>query len=443
MNGTEAYQRLHQKTTRENCSVAASILIRNPKVKAEISRRLDEMAMPKSEILSRLSGMARATTFKFIRITEEGFCYFDFSDPEAEQYFYLIKKIKTKRTRRLEGKGKHAEPWEDEWIEVELHDSRAALETLGKYHRLEQPDSDLPAVSNTLTNLPADLLAPSFFNVYRDVKEGKHFEYLLKGGRGSTKSSFTSEAIILLIENNPNIHALAMRQVANTLRDSVYSQLVWAVNVLGRADQWKCMTSPLEMEYLPTNQKIYFRGADKPEMIKSIKPSFGYIGVGWFEELDQFHGQEAIRKIEQSVFRGGELAWNFKTYNPPPTALNWVNKYALIPKENQLQHHSTYIDVPRDWLGQTFLNEAEHLKTVNLLAYEHEYLGKVTGTGGAVFENLDINPITDAAIAEFDNILRGLDWGYFPHPLSFGKMHYDKTRHDALRQDQARALYFR
>jgi PBSX family phage terminase large subunit len=279
-----------------------------------------------------------------------------------------------------------------------------------------------------LSALPADVLASSFLNVYRDARDRRHMEYLLKGGRGSTKSSFASLNLIYLLVNNPTVHALAMRQVANTLRDSVYSQIVWAISTLGMMDSFKCITSPLEIEYKPTGQKIYFRGADKPEMIKSIKPVFGHIGILWFEELDQFHGPEAIRKIEQSTLRGGEEAWEFKTYNPPRTAANWVNKYVQIPKANQYQHHSTYLDVPAEWLGQTFIDEATHLKSVNPTAYLHEYMGEVVGTGGMVFENVQIRKITDDEIAQFDRILMGNDWGYYPDPFAWVKCYYDAAR---------------
>ncbi len=428
MNGTEAYSRLYPKATRDSCRTLAANLLAKVGIQALISTRLDEMAMTKNEVLARLSGMARASTFPFIRVTDEGFVYFDFSNPDAMEYLYLIKKIKTKRTRRLEGKGEIAEPWEDEWVEVELYDSQAALEKLGRYHRLEQPDQDVSTTVNNLSSLPADLIAPSFFNIYRDIKDRKHMEYLLKGGRGSTKSSFTSLIIIYLLTNNPGVHALAMRQVANTLRDSVYAQLIWAINMLGLEDSFKCTTSPLEIEYLPTKQKIFFRGADKPEMVKSIKPSFGHIGILWIEELDQMRGPEAVRKIEQSVLRGGEEMWVFKTYNPPRSNGNWVNKYVLIPKENQLQHHSTYIDVPVEWLGQTFIDEAEHLKNVNFDAYRHEYLGEVVGTGGMVFENVTLRQITDAEIEQFDHISQGIDWGFYPDPFAWGKNHYDANR---------------
>ncbi len=428
MNGTEAYSRLHPKVSREVCRTKAAELVAKGNIQQQISERLEKMAMPKSEVLARLTGMARASQLPFIRITDDGFVYFDFNNPDAVEYMYLIRKIKTKRTRRLEGKGEAAEPWEDEWVEVELHDAQQALEKLGRYYRLEKGEDDRSSTAGALASLPAELIAPSFFPVYRDLRNNGHTEYLLKGGRGSTKSSFASLAFIFLLVNNPTVHGLALRQVANTLRDSVYSQLVWAIQVLGLEEQFKCTTSPLEIEYLPTRQKIYFRGADKPEKIKSIKPVFGYIGLLWFEELDQFHGPEAIRNIEQSVLRGGDLTWEFKTYNPPKTNANWVNKYALIPKENQLQHHSTYLEVPADWLGRTFLDEAEFLKGINGQAYDHEYMGVVTGTGGMVFENVELREITDEEIAGFDRPLRGLDWGYFPDPLSFGLMHYEPAR---------------
>lgn len=276
--------------------------------------------------------------------------------------------------------------------------------------------------------LPADSIAPSFTNAYRDIVTKSHTEYIFSGGRGSTKSSFVSLVIIYLLKNNSTIHALATRQVAATLRDSVYSQLVWAIGELGLSDEFKCTTSPLEIEYLPTGQKIYFRGADDAGKIKSIKPAFGYIGLLWFEELDQFHGQEAIRKIEQSVIRGGDEAYIFKSFNPPATANNWANKYLTIPKDTQYQHASSYLTVPVDWLGRTFIDEAEHLKSVNPTAYEHEYLGIPNLAGGAVFGNVEIRKITDAEIKEFDHVLHGLDWGFYPDPASYGKMHYDAAR---------------
>ena len=287
-------------------------------------------------------------------------------------------------------------------------------------------------------SIPAELIAPDFLSTHRAIYSGKFTEFVESGGRGSTKSSFVALEIIGLIINNPTMHAVALRQVKDTLRDSVYATLVWAIGVLGFDEFFKCTVSPMEIEYIPTGQKIYFRGADDPGKIKSIKPQFGYIGIVWFEELDQYHGPEAIRNIEQSVIRGGDLAYIFKSFNPPQTANNWANKYVKIPKSSQHQHHSNYLNVPVEWLGKTFIDEAEHLKQVNPTAYEHEYLGIANNTGGAVFTNLQLRAITDDEIygteengqrvGGFDRILHGLDWGFYPDPASYGKMHYDAAR---------------
>jgi phage terminase large subunit len=284
------------------------------------------------------------------------------------------------------------------------------------------------ASDDKLFVIPADAIAPSFLDVYRDINNHNHTEYVLSGGRGSTKSSFVSLAFIYLLINNPAVHGLALRQVKDTIRDSVYAQLQWAIGELGLSDQFKSTISPFEMEYLPTGQKIYFRGANDPGTIKSIKPPFGYIGLLWFEELDQFHGPEAVRKIEQSVIRGGDDAWIFKSFNPPPTRSNWANKYLAIPKATQFQHKSNYLTVPVEWLGRTFIEEAEHLKEVNPNAYEHEYMGNPVNDGGLVFPNVVLHAITDEQIAQFDRVLNGLDWGYAINPASYGKMHYDATR---------------
>jgi len=279
-----------------------------------------------------------------------------------------------------------------------------------------------------LPSIPAELIAPDFLGMYRNIMGGHSSEYLVKGGRGSTKSSFVSLAIVYLIVNNPTFNALLLRNITNTLRDSVFSQIKWAISMLGLWDYFKPTVSPMGIEYLPTGQMIYFRGADKPEKLKGIIPKVGYIAILWLEELDQFRGQEAVRNIRQTAIRGGEDAYTFLTYNPPKSTGNWVNKYSLIPKDGRYVHSSDYRNVPTDWLGQPFIDEAEHLEKVNPKAYRHEYLGEITGTGGMVFDNVTTREITDKEAELFDRPLHGLDWGFFPDPLSYGKMHYDAAR---------------
>lgn len=281
------------------------------------------------------------------------------------------------------------------------------------------------------------VIAPSFYDLHVDIKKNKHTEYMLKGGRGSTKSSFAAIEIILGMMRDAAqgefTNAVALRKVKDTLKDSVFEQLAWAIEILGVSEEWHIPLSKLEITYKPTGQKILFRGADKPKKIKSTKVSKGYIKYIWYEELDEFFGPEEIRTINQSLMRGGETFVVFYTYNPPKSARSWVNQEARINKEGRRVHHSDYRAVPKEWLGKVFISEAEHLQKVNDMGYRHEYLGEEVGTGLEVFTNVILRKVTNEEVKSFDRIRQGLDFGYAVDPVVFEKMHYDKTR---------RKLYF-
>lgn len=274
------------------------------------------------------------------------------------------------------------------------------------------------------------LIAPSFYEIHNDLKQFRHTHYWLKGGRGSTKSSFISLEVILGMMKDTQANAVVLRKVGQTLQGSVYEQLQWAVSVLGVEGYWVSKLSPLEMKYIADGRenKIVFRGADKPKKIKSTKFRKGYCKYIWYEEVDEFGGMEEIRTINQSLLRGGSDFVVFYSYNPPQSQSNWVNEEILKQRDDRLVHHSTYLTVPPEWLGQQFLIEAEHLKAVKPQAYQHEYMGEVTGTGGEVFTNLTLREITDSEISHFDHIARGIDWGYAADPFHYTVNHYDKTR---------------
>nr|DAD70412.1 MAG TPA: terminase large subunit [Siphoviridae sp. ctnhN1] len=276
--------------------------------------------------------------------------------------------------------------------------------------------------------LLSEKIGPAFYDIAHDIFHHGHTHYDFSGGRGSLKSSTVSIIVPLLLVGNPGTHALVLRKVANTIRDSVYAQYIWAIGELGMAAYWEAKVSPMELIYKPTGQKIMFRGADDPMKIKSIKVPFGYIAVTHFEEKDQFAGRAEIRNILQSTMRGGSVFWNFESYNPPISRDNWANKDSLEERDDRLCHKSTYLQAPPEWLGEQFLAEAEHLKETDERAYQHEYLGIPVGTGGNVFENLELREITDKEIGSFDQIYQGVDWGWYPDPFAFIRLHYDRAR---------------
>ena len=285
----------------------------------------------------------------------------------------------------------------------------------------------------------SDIIAPSFYSVHWDIADGKHTYYDLYGGRGSTKSSFIGVELPLGIMQDPLANGIVFRKVASTIGTSVFEQVLWGIDALGVNDLWKATTSPYKLTYRPTGQVILFRGLDKAKKLKSIKVAHGYFKFLWFEELDEFAGEVEIRSVQQSVMRGGTRYVVFKSFNPPISRQNWANQYVLTPRRAALRHRSCYTEVPPEWLGEQFFDDAEALKETNLRAYTHEYLGIPVGTGGEVFDNLEIRAIPDSEKAVFDNIFMGIDWGWFPDPYHWSKMHYDSNRKVLYIYDEYRA----
>ena len=270
----------------------------------------------------------------------------------------------------------------------------------------------------------ADFVISAFHPVLGDVMAHGHTHYWLHGGRGSTKSSFISICIVLLIVAFPFSNAVVVRRFGNTLRDSVYQQCLWAISTLGLDGYFRAKISPMEIVYLPTGQRIVFRGADDPLKLKGVKFTKGYCAVVWFEELDQFEGIDAIRSILNSLRRGGDSFWIFYSYNPPRTMWSWVNVECLEWKRraDTLVKRTSYLDVVDEhpeWLGEPFIDEAEYLRDVNETAWRWEYLGEITGTGGAVFDNVYEESLSDSRIRHIERVRNGVDWGWFPDPWRF------------------------
>lgn len=287
-------------------------------------------------------------------------------------------------------------------------------------------------------------------DVLEDILNHNHTHYVFPGGRGSTKSSFAGVAIPLLLMANPETHAVCFRKVGNTIQKSIYSQVVWGIYKLGVESLFhipKTYSTPIV--YKPTGQQIIFMGLDDPQKVKSIKLPFGYTAITWFEELDQYAGENELRTVTQSTMRGGPMFWDFRTFNPPISRNNWANEYTedceLYRQDSTLVVRNTYLDVPVEWLGEQFISEAEDLKAINPRAYEHEYMGIAVGTGGDVFPNVaELDMSVSHAVKDangnvryytvpkgaFDDIYNGLDWGFAIDPAAYNRMYYDRKHLD-------------
>lgn len=427
-NATEAYKRAYPNVIKQRTAESAgNRLLSNVEVKNYIKEKMEEISSNRiakaEEVLQYLTRVIRDEETEQVVVTKSAGDFIT----EIE---IVDKKLDAKdKIKASELLAKRYYLFNDR--EIRLKEMKMDLE-------IKKATEEDIKVDDKSFALPWNVISPAFVEALHKFEENIFTEYVFSGGRGSTKSSFISLKIIELIKNNPELNAVIVRQVANTLRDSVFAQIQWAIESLELTEEFKCTYSPLEITYKPTGQKIYFRGADEPTKLKGIKVKSGYLGILWFEELDQFKGPEAVRTIEQSVVRGGDKAYIFKSFNPPKTANNWANKYVKVPKKNRYFNHSNYTQVPKKWLGKAFIEEAEHLKEINPKSYEHEYLGIANGNGGNVFDNVIIREITDDEIDVFDRIYMGVDWGWFPDPWTWNKMYYNPSQNKLYIYDEAR-----
>ena len=280
----------------------------------------------------------------------------------------------------------------------------------------------------------SELLAAKFYDVWRASKSKDILNVVCAGGRGSGKSSNVAHIITQFLMRYP-VNAVGIRKIDNTLEQSVYEQMKWAIEEQKVTHLFKFNKSPLRITYIPRGNYMVFRGAQYPERIKSLKDSRFPFAIAWVEELAEFRTEEEVTTITNSLLRGeldeGLQYKFFFTYNPPKRKQSWVNKKygTQFVSGNTFVHHSTYLDNP--FIAKEFIKEAEETKKKNEMKYRWEYMGEAIGSGITPFNNLEFREITDEEAANFDNIRNGLDFGYATDPLAFVRWHYDK-KHNGI-----------
>ena len=268
-------------------------------------------------------------------------------------------------------------------------------------------------------------IAPVYADLHDDICHGLHTFYDLPGGRGSGKSSFVALEIVsqIMKDRSGQSNAMVIRKYANTLRQSVFNQIQWAIDVLGVSSLWRHTVMPMQFIYV-TGQVIRFSGLDDPTKLKSLKPSRGYYKILWIEEFSEICGERELRNLQQSVLRGGDRFLVFRSFNPPISSANWANQFVERPDTRSMMLRTNYLQMPSEWLGQGFIEEAERLKEINENAYLHEYMGLPVGNGSEVFPALEIREITDEEIRNSERIYCGLDFGFSSDPTALIRLTY-------------------
>lgn len=271
---------------------------------------------------------------------------------------------------------------------------------------------------------------------YKEFWNFKGRYRVVKGGRGSKKSCDTSIWIIYnmmkyFVQYGLKPNALVIRKHYSIQKESTFAQLRWAINKLGVSHLWKVKNSPLELEFLPSGQRIIFRGLDDPDSITSITSADGQLCWVWWEEAYQIQSEEAFNKVDLSI-RGDMPYPLFKqhtlTFNPW-SSKSWIKRrfFDADPDPNILAITTNYLC--NEFLGEDDIAIFERMKKDNPKRYSIEGLGEWGIATGQVYENYEIREFDWKALwDQYIDVKKehrrfklrlGLDFGYTVDPTAF------------------------
>lgn len=250
---------------------------------------------------------------------------------------------------------------------------------------------------------------------------------VLKGGKGSKKSTTTALNFIYRLMKYPEANLLVVRAVANTHRDSTFAQLEWAQRQLGVSHLWKNTVSPMEMTYIPTGQKVLFRGFDDVLKLASTTVSTGYLCWVWIEEAFEIRSEDDFDKLDLSVPRGEVPAPLFKqttlTFNPW-SETHWLKRRFFDDPADNVDTFSTNYLI-NEWLDDTDRAVFERMREQNPRKYAVAGLGEWGIAEGLVYENWEVKDFDVATLGtenkeewKFRHFY-GLDYGYTNDPTAF------------------------
>lgn len=242
---------------------------------------------------------------------------------------------------------------------------------------------------------------------------------VVKGSRASKKSTTTSLWYIYNIMAHPNANAVVIRKVFRTLQDSCFAQLKWAANRLHVAHLWKFSVSPLEATYMPTGQKIFFRGLDDPLKLSSITVEHGSLCWVWVEEGYEIMNEADFDLIDE-IIRGAVTPDLYKqitiTFNPW-NERHWLKRRFFDVKDDKILALTTNYKC-NEWLDDADRGMFESMRTRNPRRYKVAGLGDWGIVDGLVYENWVEKAFSVDEISQLPGIrsVFGLDFGYVIDP---------------------------
>ncbi|MBF7094266.1 PBSX family phage terminase large subunit [Streptococcus sp. HF-1907] len=242
-----------------------------------------------------------------------------------------------------------------------------------------------------------DNINPHFYSVWASPKPYN----VLKGGRNSFKSSVIVLKLVYMmlryIRAKETANVVIIRKVANTIRDSVFNKVWWAIGMFGATRKFDKTVSPFKITHKKTGSTFYFYGQDDFQKLKSN--DIGNIIAVWYEEAAEFSNQEDFDQSNVTFMRQkhprAKFVQFFWSYNPPRNPYSWINEWfeSIKTNQNYLAHSSTYLDDELGFVTEQMLEDIERIKENDYDYYRYLYLGEAVGLGNNVYNMTTFHPI--------------------------------------------------
>ena len=233
------------------------------------------------------------------------------------------------------------------------------------------------------------------------------------GGRASGKTKFIMQKLFLKgLKEKRTI--LLMRKETNKLRDSVWKELMVAIDDFNMRRFFEINKSELRVTCMINGTEFKCLGLDEPEKIK------GFVDISdvFMDEVTAFTPDDV--ELIDGTLRSRKYNLPLQMYFSmnPISKTNFVYKFfgfdTGITPDDTFILHSTYLDNP--FLDENYKNRMEALKKRNYNRWKIEALGEFCTLDKLVYYNWKVEDFDHTQIK--GKLLVGLDFGYTNDPTA-------------------------
>lgn len=252
------------------------------------------------------------------------------------------------------------------------------------------------------------------------------------GGSSSGKSYFLGQRTVIdVIDKGRNY--LICRNVARTIRSSVFNQITKTILAMGLGNCFKISQSDMTITCIRNQKQILFAGLDDVEKLKSVTPINGVLTDIWMEEATEI-SYDAYKQLTKRLRgdTGDNLAKRIIFSFNPVLQTHWIYKefFGEWDDSKNFYRDNKLLILKTTYKDNKFLtaDDIEALESETDSYFYNVYtLGNWGVLGNLIFKNWRTEDLTKL-IPTFDKIYNGLDFGFSVDPNAFVRAHIDNKR---------------